>query len=837
MKAFYCSENIKSIFVLLMVSFAVSLVMPSYSAVAVTNNKANFPEIPILRSMRAYGQDNNGITPAEDRGKKCGTFGHAQPAWISLRGNTLATTTTIEADSSGRLPSTLDLQFNGAGAYCNSLINGTTGKIEDYSDIRMTRWKVIRYTSSHGSIDWPAANNILDINYAGAKAANNRYTSIGSKGFTLKDINDSWFGDDDEVTIKVNVWLKALNRFGGNNFLCVADQKPLTAFEVDQCPESPSPLSVNLTIKRNNSWCSITVPSTVAPGSRFSATFKVHNNGEIPNNPNWNVFENAMKLGSLDPKDNMRFGANRITLPPTYAFIIQSGRTVTVTQSFTAPNTAGSHNFSWGLVKEGVAWYDKFVNCNKSIEVRNGFIHNIDYNPTPVNPSGDFDYPSGGVVEPGKSYSVGIRGWNRGNKIGESATMVVRNVNPDLVSSAGSTPVEPDTYRRTGYGFHNFYVSDDDNKNLTNGINAQCSGDNVDRNYACWIWYVHKLPPLGDKGSNTHAARATFDFEVSDSAKHGDKVCFDIHIIPRTSWDSSYQRPGNGEHRLCFDVVNPRKPEVRVKESDVHAGAALSLTSNADCTTKELDDVGSNDNIEVNNANSKGQYAVSATGNISDKFGSNNNSGDSSLKFNNQPMRGSYMPVCRPDFSKLEPSITRSPSTINTSSLVDNAVIKYTGSVNIRDITLPDGMNTTIIVDGDVRIHDTIQQPDRYNDRSSIPSLAIIATGNIQIEPTVSRLDGLYVAIGNKNEKSYGYIDTCFHSTSYSNSSVCTANNLTVNGAVVAKQILLHRKGNSSSSVGETFSFLPELYLAPPPSTGNTLSIIKNSQSDLPPVF
>ena len=138
-------------------------------------------------------------------------------------------------------------------------------------------------------------------------------------------------------------------------------------------------------------------------------------------------------------------------------------------------------------------------------------------------------------------------------------------------------------------------------------------------------------------------------------------------------------------------------------------------------------------------------------------------------------------------------------------------------------------MNTTIIVDGDVRIHDNIQQPDRYNDRSSIPSLAIIATGNIRIEPAVSWLDGLYVA--------NGYIDTCFHSTSYSNSSVCTANNLTVNGAVVAKQILLHRKGNSSSSVGETFSFLPELYLAPPPSTSNTLSIIKNSQSDLPPVF
>ena len=61
---------------------------------------------------------------------------------------------------------------------------------------------------------------------------------------------------------------------------------------------------------------------------------------------------------------------------------------------------------------------------------------------------------------------------------------------------------------------------------------------------------------------------------------------------------------------------------------------------------------------------------------------------------------------------------------------------------------------------------------------------------------------------------------------------------LKINGVVVANEVYFRRtSGDIGKEAAETISFLPELYLAPPPLTGNLLNLIRENQLDLPPVF
>lgn len=457
-----------------------------------------------------------------------------------------------------------------------------------------------------------------------------------------------------------------------------------------------------------------------------------------------------------------------------------------------------------------------------------GFSHQTDFISTT-----DGTYPSGGIVRPGERYSVLARGWNSGLLDAGDAELIVRNIDRDIIFNEGLTEIYPSKYRRVGFGLHNFYASHLDSENLNNGINSRCSetydNDNVDRNYACWVWLIKDLPKntISPTANQDNVASGRFSFRVSESAPNGEQICFDVYIKPRYI-SGSYFSPSN----LCFTVVAPRKPEIRVEESDVHAGAVLSLSSNSDCSAEQIDSVRDDDEIKSNNDNSKGEYAVSATGNISDNFGSNNQSANSTLKFNNAPLPGNYSAICRPDYSKIEPTESvRSANQIGQNDLV-NGVMKYNpagGTLNIYNpITINQGRKTTIIVDGDVRVRGNVSYANSYDSREQIPSFAIIATGDIYIDPTVARIDGLYVANGT--------FDTCSN-PSYSTSSVCSALQLTVNGAVAANKIDLKRKGSADNSIGERFRFLPELYLSQPPGDNNIVNVIRNSQLDLPPVF
>ncbi|MDZ7744334.1 MAG: NBR1-Ig-like domain-containing protein [Candidatus Saccharibacteria bacterium] len=105
--------------------------------------------------------------------------------------------------------------------------------------------------------------------------------------------------------------------------------------------------------------CEVTsYPASVKRGERFSATVRVSNSGDTT----WDPEENY-RLGSQNPQDNWNWGTNRIDLPRR----VSPGSSLDITESFTAPSSAGTHQFSWKMIQEGVRWFGE--SCSKPIVV------------------------------------------------------------------------------------------------------------------------------------------------------------------------------------------------------------------------------------------------------------------------------------------------------------------------------------------------------------------------------------------------------------------------------------------------------------------------------------
>lgn len=150
-------------------------------------------------------------------------------------------------------------------------------------------------------------------------------------------------------------------------------------------------------------------------------------------------------------------------------------------------------------------------------------------------------------------------------------------------------------------------------------------------------------------------------------------------------------------------------------------------------------------------------------------------------------------------------------------------------NVTLSGGSIADGNRFTLHVDGDVTITGNIWYANNNwgTNRNAIPLFRVYATGNIFIDSSVSRLEGLYNA-GNaiytctNGSNSYSIADPAGQASYYA---ACSASSLVVNGSFIAQDIYLQRVRNTianstvgeragSSSAAEVFQFSPELYLA-----------------------
>ncbi|HEX8704467.1 MAG TPA: M12 family metallopeptidase [Myxococcaceae bacterium] len=90
------------------------------------------------------------------------------------------------------------------------------------------------------------------------------------------------------------------------------------------------------------------LPTTMKVGTSYTVTVVMENNGGVAWDPGL-----GYKLGSQNGQDNTTWGFNRAALPG----VIYPGQWGYINFTVRAPSTAGSYNFQWRMLREGVAWF------------------------------------------------------------------------------------------------------------------------------------------------------------------------------------------------------------------------------------------------------------------------------------------------------------------------------------------------------------------------------------------------------------------------------------------------------------------------------------------------
>lgn len=335
--------------------------------------------------------------------------------------------------------------------------------------------------------------------------------------------------------------------------------------------------------------------------------------------------------------------------------------------------------------------------------------------------------------------------------------------------------------------------------------------------------------------------------EVKKNRVEGRKrVCFRVKAVPRYRHRTIF-RSYNGwggidtgssySSRDCTRLWEVRRPYVTTEDGDVHGGSVRvdpETAASEQCRNDNVDVIGRIPD-SGNRRGSKSTYAVSATGRIRE-FGSNNSTRDGRLKFGNQPPPGNYQAVCRPDLTEIQYYRNLGYTVVrdgrrNIRGIInqinnergryrsgDEFVVWLTNrhpKVQGSNVTLKEGKRVTFVTrhrDFDIRSDVTMQGGSR-DSVSEIPSLAIVAGGDIDIYRDVENIQAYIV--------SNGTVDTCGNVRRIDrvNRAPRCGDRLRIRGALVAKEIEFRRTSGDVGNSGpaEIIVYAPEIHLSPPP--------------------
>jgi hypothetical protein len=316
----------------------------------------------------------------------------------------------------------------------------------------------------------------------------------------------------------------------------------------------------------------------------------------------------------------------------------------------------------------------------------------------------------------------------------------------------------------------------------------------------------------------------------------------------------------------AFNVVY--KPIFEVNGGDISAGASMTPAGGTTCsiappTPNGGSIVGWSANPGTSNFAGAGtQYAAFALNHLQEFTTAQGSAGSptaakepAGLAFANSGLTGSDLsptsglyggkvvgPNCVHDyFANAQPANTFSSTTM-TALLA--GVPGYVAGGNI-----PNASKTTVYINGNLTIDSDVKFSGLYpGGVTDIPVFSVVVKGNIYIDPSVKRLDGIYVAQPSAATPGAGVIYTCVPS-GYSGVAVSLLNKdnfndcsqqLVVNGSFIARQVwMLRSSGTASSGIAsEVFNYTPELWLtAPGDNNLSKTDTAYNAVSDLPPAL
>ncbi|HEX5447800.1 MAG TPA: hypothetical protein VFW90_01200 [Candidatus Saccharimonadales bacterium] len=214
---------------------------------------------------------------------------------------------------------------------------------------------------------------------------------------------------------------------------------------------------------------------------------------------------------------------------------------------------------------------------------------------------------------------------------------------------------------------------------------------------------------------------------------------------------------------------------------------------------------------------------------------------------------------CIPDYFDNQQSDPQAKSgdISSLNGLSGQYLYKNSGITNINGtLNVDANQNLTLFIDGDVHIGSNITYAGSYS-ASQVPKFALVVRGNIYVGPSVSQLDGLYIAQPQSpSDTANGVLWTC-HDNSTDQSPAATwfasncASKLTINGAVIARQINLMRlkgdvnaaaatvnEASSSGNIAEVINYDPSMVIGGGFFHSQSAPTYKvDSVISLPPVF
>lgn len=119
----------------------------------------------------------------------------------------------------------------------------------------------------------------------------------------------------------------------------------------------------------NAAFVAQSVPAAMTAGGIYQVSITMANDGTTT----WTA-AGSYRLGSSDPRDNGTWGMGRVYLASGDA--IAPGQSKTFIFNVTAPAAAGTYNFQWQLLQEGVAWFGG-TTPNLSVSVAAGATANL----------------------------------------------------------------------------------------------------------------------------------------------------------------------------------------------------------------------------------------------------------------------------------------------------------------------------------------------------------------------------------------------------------------------------------------------------------------------------
>lgn len=104
---------------------------------------------------------------------------------------------------------------------------------------------------------------------------------------------------------------------------------------------------------RNSQFISQRVPQQLVTGEQKSVSITIKNTGSEV----WLPEKKGHKLGSQNPEDNRTWGRMRVGIPRP----VLPNQTAEFIFDITAPDTPGTYNFQWRMVKEYIEWFGEFT--------------------------------------------------------------------------------------------------------------------------------------------------------------------------------------------------------------------------------------------------------------------------------------------------------------------------------------------------------------------------------------------------------------------------------------------------------------------------------------------